>query len=68
MLNFHDQLDFSPVKKYLLENVNEWVKENPNLGEKYPLSLHCGIFLGKELGINKVKSGKMFINNSKLVI
>ncbi len=50
---FHLQMafDFSHIKSYLKENINEWLIDVPLVSLKNPDIYFCGIYLAKHLGV-----------------
>jgi len=50
---FHLQIafDFSHIKSYLKENVDEWLMDVPLVSLKNPDIYFCGIYLAKHLGV-----------------
>jgi hypothetical protein len=51
---FHLQIafDFSHIKSYLKENIDEWLVDVPLVSLKNPDIYFCGIYLAKHLGVN----------------
>ena len=51
-LGLSDAVEMGPVGTYLQENIEQWAPQNPNINEKYPLTLFCGVHLAKSRYIN----------------
>ncbi len=41
------QFNSDALANFLLENTEKWTQQNPNVSEKYPMTLYCGIYLLK---------------------
>jgi len=49
--NLQKMFDFSHIKSYLKENVDEWLIDVPMISLKNPDIYFCGIYLAKHLGV-----------------
>jgi hypothetical protein len=53
--NLQGMFDFSHIKTYLKENVDEWLIDVPLITLKNPDIYFCGIYLAKQLGVDLEK-------------
>ncbi len=49
--NLQKKFDFSHIKSYLKENIDEWLIDLPLISLKNPEIYYCGIYLAKNLGV-----------------
>jgi hypothetical protein len=52
LLKIENEIDFRPVMEFLLNNTEKWAIQNPNISEKYPMTMLVGIYLALTNNIN----------------
>ena len=42
-----EQYQFDKIGAYLINQKENWILQNPNISEKYPMTVYCGIYLAR---------------------